>query len=106
MVEQNSPDLDAIFHALSDATRRAMLRRLAGGEVTVGDLATPHPMSLAAASKHIRVLEEAGLVRRTVRGAQPFLPSGSGADACRAGVDPELRALLDRTTGCPRGDPE
>src|SRR3954467_5635496 len=72
MVEQNSPDLDAIFHALSDATRRAMLRRLAGGEVTVGDLATPHPMSLAAASKHIRVLEEAALVRRTVRGRSHF----------------------------------
>jgi DNA-binding transcriptional ArsR family regulator len=68
MVEQHAPELDTVFHALSDATRRAMLQRLARGEATVGDLAAPHPMSLAAASKHIRVLEEAGLVRRTVRG--------------------------------------
>jgi DNA-binding transcriptional ArsR family regulator len=68
MVEQRAPDLDAVFHALSDATRRAMLRRLVQGEVTVGELAAPHPMSLAAASKHIRVLEDAGLIRRTVRG--------------------------------------
>jgi len=72
MVEQRTPDLDAIFHALSDATRRAMLRQLARGETTVGELATPHPMSLAAASKHIRVLEDAGLVRRTVRGRSHF----------------------------------
>jgi DNA-binding transcriptional ArsR family regulator len=68
MVEQRSPDLDAVFHALSDATRRAMLRQLARGAVTVGALAEPHPMSLAAASKHIRVLEDAGLIRRTVQG--------------------------------------
>ncbi len=68
MVEQRTPDLDAIFHALADATRRAMLKRLAQGEVTVGELAAPHAMSLAAASKHIRVLEDSGLIRRTVRG--------------------------------------
>lgn len=68
MVEQRTPELDAVFHALSDATRRAMLRRLTLGEVTVGDLAAPFPMSLAAASKHIRVLEDAGLIRRTVLG--------------------------------------
>jgi DNA-binding transcriptional ArsR family regulator len=68
MVEHIHPDLDAIFHALSDATRRAMLRRLGQGEATVGDLAAPYPMSLAAASKHIRVLEDAGLIRRTIRG--------------------------------------
>ncbi|EGF89437.1 bacterial regulatory protein, arsR family protein [Asticcacaulis biprosthecium C19] len=60
--------LDAVFHALSDGTRRSMLRQLTQGETTVGDLAAPHPMSLAAASKHIRVLEDAGLVRREIRG--------------------------------------
>jgi DNA-binding transcriptional ArsR family regulator len=68
MVERRSPELDAVFHALSDGTRRGMLQRLSRGEATVGDLAAPHPMSLAAASKHIRVLEEAGLIRRTVKG--------------------------------------
>lgn len=59
--------MDKVFHALGDATRRAMLRTLAGGERTVGELAEPHPMTLAAASKHIRVLEDAGLVRREIR---------------------------------------
>ena len=60
--------LDGIFHALSDATRRAMLRQLAGGERKIGDLAAPFDMSFAAASKHVRVLEEAGLVRRRIDG--------------------------------------
>src|SRR5579863_2728642 len=64
--------LDSIFQALSDATRRAMLRRLALQERTVGELAQPFDMSLAAASKHIRTLENAGLLRRTVRGRTHF----------------------------------
>ncbi|MBU0823322.1 MAG: metalloregulator ArsR/SmtB family transcription factor [Alphaproteobacteria bacterium] len=68
MVEHNSLALDTIFHALGDATRRAMLGDLATGERTVGDLAEPFAMSLAAASKHIKVLETAGLIRRDVRG--------------------------------------
>lgn len=59
--------MNAIFHALGDETRRAMLRELAQGERTVGELAEPYPMSLAAASKHIKVLEKAGLVRREIR---------------------------------------
>ena len=67
MVE-SQPDLDLVFRALGDQTRRAMLRRLARREHTVGELAEPYRMSLAAASKHIRTLEKAGLVRRTVRG--------------------------------------
>lgn len=60
--------MDSVFHALGDATRRRMLRELAGGERTVGQLAEPFAMSLAAASKHIKVLEKAGLIRREVRG--------------------------------------
>ncbi|WP_428630919.1 ArsR/SmtB family transcription factor [Sphingopyxis sp.] len=68
MVEHDSQTLDTIFHALGDATRRAMLGDLAAGERTVGELAQPFAMSLAAASKHIKVLEAAGLVRRDVRG--------------------------------------
>jgi DNA-binding transcriptional ArsR family regulator len=60
--------LDAVFHAMADPTRRAMVRSLAAGERTVSELAAPHPISLAAASKHVRVLERAGLVRRTVLG--------------------------------------
>jgi len=67
MVEQ-SAHLDAVFHALSDPTRRAMLGRLAERERTIGELANPFSMSFAGASKHVRVLENAGLVTRTIRG--------------------------------------
>ena len=60
--------MNSVFHALGDATRRQMLRDLAGGERTVSQLAQPFAISLAAASKHIKVLESAGLIRREVRG--------------------------------------
>jgi DNA-binding transcriptional ArsR family regulator len=68
MVEFEASRLDIIFHALGDSTRRRMLRDLAGGARTVGQLAQPFAMSLAAASKHIKALENAGLVLREVRG--------------------------------------
>jgi DNA-binding transcriptional ArsR family regulator len=68
MVERPNPHLDAVFHALGDATRRRMLRDLARGERSVTQLAEPFEMSLAAASKHIKALEGAGLIRREVRG--------------------------------------
>jgi DNA-binding transcriptional ArsR family regulator len=72
MVELQTPQLDTVFHALGDATRRQMLRDLVRGERTVSELAKPFDMSLAAASKHIRVLEHAGLIRREVRGRTHF----------------------------------
>jgi len=68
MVELSTPRLDSVFHALGDPTRRRMLRELARGERTVGQLAEPFAISLAAASKHIKALEHAGLIRREVRG--------------------------------------
>lgn len=68
MVELNTLQLGPIFHALSDETRRQMLLSLADGERTVTELAEPFAMSLAAASKHIKVLEGAGLIRREVQG--------------------------------------
>jgi DNA-binding transcriptional ArsR family regulator len=65
----DSPDaLDAVFSALADPTRRAILQRLARGAATVGELAEPFDMSLPAVSKHLRVLEAAGLTRRRVEG--------------------------------------
>lgn len=67
MVEQFA-HLDAVFHALADPTRRAMLGQLAERERTIGELATPFSMSFAGASKHVRVLENAGLVTRMIRG--------------------------------------
>src|SRR5690242_14313460 len=60
--------MDAVFHALAHDARRRMLGRLAVGELTVGQLAEPLAMTLAAASKHVKVLERAGLVHRTVDG--------------------------------------
>ena len=60
--------LDRVFHALSDPTRRAMLRSISAGERNIGELAAPHAMSFVAASKHVRVLEAAGLVRRRIEG--------------------------------------
>jgi DNA-binding transcriptional ArsR family regulator len=68
MVKHRSERLDAVFHALADPTRRAMLRGLARREQSVSELAAPFRMSLAAASKHVRTLERAGLVRRRVLG--------------------------------------
>lgn len=68
MVEQTPAILDRVFRALADPTRRAMLRRLAEGERSVGELAEPFAMSFAAAAKHVKVLEGAGLLRRTVEG--------------------------------------
>lgn len=68
MTGLETPRLDTVFHALGDATRRRMLRDLAAGERTVSQLAEPFAMSLAAASKHIKALEHAGLIRREVRG--------------------------------------
>jgi len=68
MVYYQTLQMNAVFHALGDATRRRMLRTLARGDRTVSELAAPFAMSLAAASKHIKVLEHARLVRREVRG--------------------------------------
>ncbi|MBX7106534.1 MAG: metalloregulator ArsR/SmtB family transcription factor [Gemmataceae bacterium] len=68
MVKENSTTLDRVFHALAHPARRAMLGRLAGGELNLTELARPLRMSFPAASKHVRVLERARLVRRRVVG--------------------------------------
>lgn len=64
--EQESENLDAIFSALADPTRRAILGRLASGEASVNELAQPFEMSQPAISKHLKVLERAGLVEREI----------------------------------------
>ncbi len=60
--------LDLVFHALANRTRRALIRRLAQGAAKVTDLAEPFGISLNAISKHLIVLESAGLIERTIRG--------------------------------------
>jgi DNA-binding transcriptional ArsR family regulator len=61
-------DITPVFHALANGTRRDMLARLASSELTISELAEPLSMSLAAASKHVAVLEKAGLIERNVIG--------------------------------------
>jgi DNA-binding transcriptional ArsR family regulator len=78
MVDE-SPLMDAVFHALANGVRRQMLLRLADGDLTVGELAQPLSVTLAAASKHIKVLERVGLIRQTVSGRQHL---------CRLEVEP------------------
>lgn len=59
--------LDAVFHALADATRRGILERLRTGEATAGELAAPYDISAPAITKHLGVLEKAGLISRSKR---------------------------------------
>jgi DNA-binding transcriptional ArsR family regulator len=81
-----SPDaLDRVFAALADPTRRAILDRLAGGDVTVGELAEPFAMSRPAISKHLDVLERAGLVHR--------IPDGR-VNRCRLDGQPMRDAVV------------
>jgi DNA-binding transcriptional ArsR family regulator len=68
MVKHSERHLDATFAALSDATRRGILARLAQGETSVSELAAPYRMSLPAVSKHLRVLEDARLIVRRKNG--------------------------------------
>ena len=68
MVELSTSALDSVFHALSDGTRRAILQDLTLEGKSVGEIARPYEMSLAAVSKHVQVLERAELVERQRRG--------------------------------------
>ncbi len=70
--------LDATFRALADPTRRGMLANLALGEKSIGELASPFRMTFAGASKHVRVLEEAGLVARRKTGRTHFVSIEAG----------------------------
>jgi DNA-binding transcriptional ArsR family regulator len=89
------PRLDAVFGALSDPTRRAMIARLATGETTVGELARPFPMSLPAIGKHLSVLERAGLVERWRDGRVRRVRLDPGAMRDAAGWLDEYRRLWE-----------
>jgi DNA-binding transcriptional ArsR family regulator len=73
MGEYSSARLDGVFNALCDPTRRAILARLTDADARVTDIAADFPISLNSISKHIRMLERAGLVRRTVSGREHVL---------------------------------
>ena len=68
MVQYSTDQLDAVFSALGDPTRRAILARLSEGATSVSELAAPHNMSLTGVAKHLRVLEDAGLLTRKKEG--------------------------------------
>ena len=101
MVERSAARLDDVFNAVADPTRRAILATLARGETNVGDLAARFPLSLNGVSKHVRVLERAGLVVRDVRGrehrlkldARPLEQAADWIDHYRAFWNARLDAL-------------
>ena len=101
MVDYADAALDRTFQALADPTRRAILSRLAEGSATVGEIAEPFAMSLAAVSKHVRVLERAGLLARDVRGREhhcelapePLRAASAWTEAYRAFWEDRLDAL-------------
>src|SRR5882757_2930969 len=85
MVVDQSPRLDLVFHALAHPASRAIIRQLAGGERNLSELASPLRMTFPAATKHVRVLEGAKLVRRRVVGRQQI---------CRLHAAPLKNAML------------
>ena len=101
MVESQPGTLDATYGALAHEVRRSMLERLRGGSARVTELAAPFDISLAAVSKHIRVLESAGLIHRGVRGRdhhlsldpKPLVEAGAWIDNYRTFWERRLDAL-------------
>ncbi|MAM63693.1 MAG: transcriptional regulator [Maritimibacter sp.] len=86
--------MDAAFAALSDPTRRAILDRLSGGEMTVSEIAAPFPISQPAISHHLKVLEGAGLITRRVDGQRrPCRLAGGTLEELEAWLDHLRRAL-------------
>jgi DNA-binding transcriptional ArsR family regulator len=89
MVVDRSPSLDRVFHALAHPARRAILRRLSDREQNLSEVTAPLRMSFPAASKHVRVLERARLVRRRVDGRSHY---------CRLDATP-LKQVAEWTEG-------
>jgi DNA-binding transcriptional ArsR family regulator len=106
MGERLEHRLDATMGALADPTRRAILARLSQADARVTDLAAAFPISLNSTSKHIRMLERAGLVRRTVRGrehvlsleAAPLAEASTWIESYRRFWEDRLAALDDYVT--------
>ncbi len=78
-MQQEISNLDQVFFALSDGTRRAILSRLAEGSTTIGKLAEPFSISSPAISKHMKILEKAGLIERRIDGRQHHCSLSTGA---------------------------
>lgn len=110
-IRRDEGRLDRVFAALSDPTRRAILARLSRGEATVGELSDPFAMSRPAISKHLNVLERAGLVHRLADGrvnrcrldAEPLRDAAAWVDRYRRYWEGSLDALAEYLE---REDPE
>ncbi|MGA9334819.1 MAG: metalloregulator ArsR/SmtB family transcription factor [Rudaea sp.] len=110
MDEYKSSDLDQVFNALSDPTRRAILARLADTDARVTDIASQFPISLNSVSKHIRMLERAGLLRRSIVGrdhvlslnAAPLAQAQAWIDEYRRFWEGRLAALEHYVTNTKR----
>ncbi len=110
MGEYKSSDLDQVFNALSDPTRRAILARLADTDARVTDIASQFPISLNSVSKHIRMLERAGLLRRSIVGrdhvlslnAAPLAQAQAWIDEYRRFWEGRLAALEHYVTNTKR----
>jgi DNA-binding transcriptional ArsR family regulator len=94
--ELTDESVDRVFHALADGTRRDILRRSVGGELSVSRLAASYPMSFAAVQKHVTVLERAGLVTKERRGREQLVSTDPDALS-------RARRALDRLETAWRG---
>ena len=116
MVESSPPTLDLTYAALADPSRRAILARLRDRELSVTEIAGPFDVSLNAVSKHLKVLEQAGLVHRTVKGryhylslrAEPLLEASDWIEKYRDFWEHRLDALesflVNQSTGGSKGN--
>jgi DNA-binding transcriptional ArsR family regulator len=99
-MDKRKIEIDRVFQALGDATRRAMMERLSAGPMSVSRLAEPYEMSLAAVIQHMQVLEEAGLVRTEKSGrVRSCRIDVAGLDAAQQWLKvlrPEWEQRLDR----------
>lgn len=100
MVNRRMADLDLVFSALSDPTRRRIVERLARGRLSVGQIASEFPISQPAISKHVRILEDAGLLERTIDGRVHYCDiSPAAMEAVSSWIDRQRtywNAALDR----------
>jgi DNA-binding transcriptional ArsR family regulator len=102
MVVDELPDqeVDELFHALADPTRRDILRRCAAGEPSVSRLAQAYPMSFAAVQKHVAVLERVGLVTKERRGREQLVHTDAGGvGRARQALDELARTWRGRVEG-------
>jgi len=114
MDEYQSSQLDELFGAIADPTRRAILDRLAQGQARVTDIAADFPISLNSVSKHLRMLERAGLISRSVQGREHLLSlNAAPLDAASAWIDDHRRFWADNlaaleafVTRKPRSNPK